>query len=369
MDIWSRRQRRNQWQSRWSWTTHTARRSSTSGFGAHRARAAGRRNLPPRRAAAGRRLARDRGVRLGATTQSACIQERVLPAAEAVGAELPPPPQFWQLHNCVDIQWTMSAPRDRMLEGLPVTERRLRLPGSSTVVLEGGDGPPLVLLHGGIESGGAILGAGDARGSPERHRVVVPDVPGLGESEPVADGWTPDDVRGVVPALCSGKTCEDRPALVGHSLGGALSARLRRTVSRRVAQPARRSTAGTGRRPLPDTTSAWRSGPCMFDLRPSEKNTRAASNYRAFFDFDARSERDGGWLEAVERSTRASGRRCRDVKRTMRRLIKRGNRSRSRMAELRRIDVPDESDLGSADDRFVRPGAWLSGRARGSDGR
>jgi hypothetical protein len=29
------------------------------------------------------------------------IQERVLPAAEAVGAEPPPPPQFWQLHNCV----------------------------------------------------------------------------------------------------------------------------------------------------------------------------------------------------------------------------------------------------------------------------
>ena len=29
------------------------------------------------------------------------VQERVLPAAEAVGAEPPPPPQFWQLHNCV----------------------------------------------------------------------------------------------------------------------------------------------------------------------------------------------------------------------------------------------------------------------------
>ena len=27
------------------------------------------------------------------------VQERVLPAAEAVGAEPPPPPQFWQLHN------------------------------------------------------------------------------------------------------------------------------------------------------------------------------------------------------------------------------------------------------------------------------
>ena len=35
-----------------------------------------------------------------------------------------------------------------LLAGLPVTERRLALAGVSTAVLEGGDGPPLVLLHG-----------------------------------------------------------------------------------------------------------------------------------------------------------------------------------------------------------------------------
>jgi len=27
------------------------------------------------------------------------VQERVLPAIEAVGAELPPPPQFWHVYN------------------------------------------------------------------------------------------------------------------------------------------------------------------------------------------------------------------------------------------------------------------------------
>ena len=27
------------------------------------------------------------------------VQERVLPAIEAVGAEPPPPPQFWHVHN------------------------------------------------------------------------------------------------------------------------------------------------------------------------------------------------------------------------------------------------------------------------------
>jgi len=38
--------------------------------------------------------------------------------------------------------------RRRLLAGAPVTERRLDLAGVSTAVLEGGDGPPVVLLHG-----------------------------------------------------------------------------------------------------------------------------------------------------------------------------------------------------------------------------
>jgi hypothetical protein len=38
--------------------------------------------------------------------------------------------------------------RERLLAGIPVSERRLQLAGVSTAVLEGGDGPPVVLLHG-----------------------------------------------------------------------------------------------------------------------------------------------------------------------------------------------------------------------------
>jgi 2-hydroxymuconate-semialdehyde hydrolase len=76
-------------------------------------------------------------------------------------------------------------PRERLLAGLPVTERRLELGRVSTVVLEGGDGPPLVLLHGGIESGGAYW-APVISDLAESHSLVVPDVPGLGESDPHA---------------------------------------------------------------------------------------------------------------------------------------------------------------------------------------
>ena len=38
--------------------------------------------------------------------------------------------------------------RERLLSGLPVTERRVHLAGVSTAVLEGGEGPPIVFLQG-----------------------------------------------------------------------------------------------------------------------------------------------------------------------------------------------------------------------------
>ena len=36
---------------------------------------------------------------------------------------------------------------ERLLAAMPVAKRRLELTGVSTAVLEGGDGPPVVLLH------------------------------------------------------------------------------------------------------------------------------------------------------------------------------------------------------------------------------
>jgi hypothetical protein len=42
--------------------------------------------------------------------------------------------------------------RDRLLDGLPVRDRRLPLVGVPTAVLEGGDGPPVVLLTARVSS-------------------------------------------------------------------------------------------------------------------------------------------------------------------------------------------------------------------------
>ena len=110
-----------------------------------------------------------------------------------------------------------------MLAGLPVTNRTLHIDGIATSILEGGDGPPLVLLHGGIECGGAMW-APVLTQLVEHHHVVVPDVPGLGESAP-AQRLDVETFASWFTGLLE-QTNLERPTLVAHSLLGSLGARL-----------------------------------------------------------------------------------------------------------------------------------------------
>ena len=115
-----------------------------------------------------------------------------------------------------------TAPRSRLLAGIDVDERRLDAAGVETVVLESGHGPPLVLLHGGIECGGAVW-ASVIPALAGTHRVVVPDLPGLGESEP-ADRLDVSTFEEWLQALLAA-TCDEPPVVVAHSLTGGLAAR------------------------------------------------------------------------------------------------------------------------------------------------
>jgi pimeloyl-ACP methyl ester carboxylesterase len=233
--------------------------------------------------------------------------------------------------------------RERLLAGLPVTERRVRLGDASTAVLEAGDGHPLVLLHGGIECGGAYWAPVIGR-LAESHRVVVPDLPGLGESEPVAD-LTSDVFADWFRALIDA-TCEDRPMLIAHSLLGALATRyaVRHHDSLQGLVIYAAPGIGPYRIPLRLMILATR-----FDLRPSEKNAERFDRF-AFFDFDAAKRQNEGWLEAWSVYTRERAA-VPHVKRTMRRLIKSCTK-RIPDEELRRIEAPTTLIWGSHD-RFV----------------
>ena len=107
-------------------------------------------------------------------------------------------------------QLTGSAARNRLLTGIPATERRLELSGVSTALLEGGKGPPVVLLHGPGGNAGHWL-----RVIPElvaTHRVIVPDLPGQGASALDGDGaLDADRVLSWLDELIE-RTCVSPPA-------------------------------------------------------------------------------------------------------------------------------------------------------------
>jgi pimeloyl-ACP methyl ester carboxylesterase len=133
---------------------------------------------------------------------------------------------------------TRTSPvRERLLAGLPVAERRYEAAGVSTAVLEGGDGPPVVLLHGPGEFAADWIPV-----LPELvrdHRVIVPDLPGHGASLAGDGELTVGRVLHWLDELLA-RTCPQPPLLVGRLVGGAIAARY---AAAQVAGP-RRPLAG-----------------------------------------------------------------------------------------------------------------------------
>jgi pimeloyl-ACP methyl ester carboxylesterase len=113
-------------------------------------------------------------------------------------------------------------PREQLIANLPVTERRLTLNGIATAVLEGGEGSPVILLHGPGAYGAQWIHTIPAL--VRTHRVIAPDLPGHGASDFFDGTPTPERVAGWLDDLIE-CTCAKAPVLVGHTLGGAIAAR------------------------------------------------------------------------------------------------------------------------------------------------
>jgi pimeloyl-ACP methyl ester carboxylesterase len=200
--------------------------------------------------------------------------------------------------------------RERLLAGLPVTDRRLEVAGVSTAVLVGGDGPPLVLLPAPGEFAAVWI-----RVLPDlvaTHHVMAPDLPGSGASEVPGGPPRLDTVLSWLSELVS-QTCPTPPVLVGHTAGGALAARFAVDHGERLDGLVLVDSYGLARfRPAPKMALSF----IRATLRPTERSVDRAFRH-CFVDLNGvRAEMGERWellaAYALDRfrtpSVRAAGR-------------------------------------------------------------
>jgi pimeloyl-ACP methyl ester carboxylesterase len=229
-------------------------------------------------------------------------------------------------------QHTDGDARSRLLAGLPVKERRLKLAGVSTAILEGGDSPPVVLLHGPGEFAARWM-----RVIPdlvETHHVIAPDLPGHGASEVIDGRLTGDRVLTWLAELIE-RTCSAPPALVGHLLGGSIAARFASVNGDRLSRLVLVDTFGlTWLRPAPRFAISL----IRAFARPTERNYERFMRYCAF-DRDALRQRMGERWDAL-RAYALDRARAPSVKAAMRALMPRLGIPPIPAEDLARITVP-----------------------------
>ncbi|MET7474624.1 alpha/beta hydrolase [Streptomyces sp. NPDC005648] len=112
--------------------------------------------------------------------------------------------------------------------GLPtMQETTYDIGGMKIFAKETGDGPPVLLLHGGGPGASGVSNyARNIAELAKESRVIVPDLPGYGRSTKGVDGTDPfgylaEGIRGLLDELGL-----DKAHLVGNSYGGACALRL-----------------------------------------------------------------------------------------------------------------------------------------------
>lgn len=168
--------------------------------------------------------------------------------------------------NQIHYETSHEVNRQAVIETLPVTERRLEIAGLQTAVLEGGSGPPVVLLHGPGES--SLWWLQVIPRMVNYFRVIVPDLPGHGETSTEMDEPIEDQIMSWLEELIR-KTCDAPPVLIGHILGSSIAARFAIHHPDRFQELILVDSLGLGKfRP----TLRFAFNLIRFSIRPSRKN-------------------------------------------------------------------------------------------------
>ena len=156
--------------------------------------------------------------------------------------------------------------RSQLLAGVPVTERQIDAAGIPTALLEGGEGPPVVLLHGPGES--AVNWRWTIPEVATTNRVIAPDLPAHGST---GTGDEPLDADRAIAWLGEvlERTCPEPPVVVGHLVGGAIAARYAVRHGTRLRGLVLVDSLGLGRF-VP--TVRFAVGLVRFTTRPSERS-------------------------------------------------------------------------------------------------
>ena len=114
-------------------------------------------------------------------------------------------------------------------------EQTITVAGKTMFVAEAGDGPPVVMLHGGGPGASGVSNySRNIEALARRFRVIVPDMPGYGRSAKGGDqsdpfGYLADMIRGLLDEIGV-----DTAHLIGNSYGGAAALRLALDTPHRV---------------------------------------------------------------------------------------------------------------------------------------
>ena len=123
-----------------------------------------------------------------------------------------------------------EAARERLVSDLPVSERQLTPAGIHTTLLEGGDGPPVLFLQAEF----ALVWLRVIPRLVTTHRVIVPELPGIGGSALPEGPYDVDVALRWLGNLIE-QTCDSPPVLVGKGPAGALALRFAVERSHRLA--------------------------------------------------------------------------------------------------------------------------------------